>query len=301
MKDRLVGSDPIHPVARGSGPRPAALVAPGVIGHAALVSSPEYELDAALDLSPAERFARWVREASRILFITGAGLSADSGLPTYRGVGGLYDDGTTEEGLPIEVILSEGMMRERPEVCWKYIHKVESACRGAAPNRGHEVIALLERRRAGVVVLTQNVDGLHGVAGSDDVIEMHGNLHQLHCTGCDWEQGVPDYAELAPLPRCPDCGGVVRPRVVLFGEVLPPGAIERLGSEMHQGFSLVVTVGTSAGFPYIAAPIWRAPAMGARTVEINPGDSLVSDRVDLRLVDRAAPTLDALAASLGYG
>lgn len=249
---------------------------------------------------PVERFASWIREASRILFITGAGLSADSGLPTYRGVGGLYDGGTTEEGLEIEDALSGPMLQARPDVCWKYIGQVERACRGATPNRAHEVIAQLQQRREGVVVLTQNVDGLHRVAGCHDVIEMHGNVHELHCTRCAWERVVPDYEGLRLPPACPECGALVRPRVVLFEEALPGRAIDRLRAEVACGFSLVVTVGTTAGFPYIAAPVHMAARSGAHTVEVNPGTSLVSHLVDLKLAARAAPTFDALAAALGY-
>lgn len=245
-----------------------------------------------------QRFARWVEQADRILFITGAGISADSGLPTYRGVGGLYEGAGTEDGLPIEAALSGGMLRERPEVCWKYIHQIEQACRGTAPNRAHEVIAELQRRREGVVVLTQNVDGLHHAAGSDDIIEIHGNVHDLCCTRCSWEQLVPDYANLAIPPRCPTCDAVVRPRVVLFGETLPVPATARLRAEIMQGFSLVVAVGTTAAFPYIAAPVQMAGRWGAHTVEVNPGESEVSHLVELRVPARAAPTFEALAAAL---
>jgi NAD-dependent deacetylase len=256
--------------------------------------------------TPLERFAAWVRQAERILVVTGAGISADSGLPTYRGVGGLYDDAGTEDGVDIEDALSGPMMQRRPEICWKYIVQVERACRGAAPNRAHHVIAELQRRRAGVVVLTQNVDGLHRAAGSEDVIEIHGNVHELCCTRCAWERTVDDYEGLLPpseagptAPRCPECGAVVRPRVVLFQEMLPVGAIDRLRAEVARGFSLVVVVGTTAAFPYIAAPVRMAAGWGAHTVEINPGRSMVSDLVDLRLPARAAPTFDALAAALG--
>lgn len=249
---------------------------------------------------PLERFAAWVREAERILFITGAGISADSGLPTYRGVGGLYDDAGTEDGVDIEDALSGPMMARRPELCWKYIAQVERACRGAAPNRAHEVIAALARPGRHVVVLTQNVDGLHRAAGSEDVIEIHGNVHELHCTRCAWERVVPDYEALGPLPpRCPACNAVVRPRVVLFQEMLPTGAIDRLRAEVSRGFSLVVSVGTTAVFPYIAAPVRMAKSWGVPTVEINPGTSQVSHLVDLHLPARAAPTFDALARSLG--
>lgn len=246
-------------------------------------------------------FATWVDRAERILFITGAGISADSGLPTYRGVGGLYEDAGTEDGLPIEVALSGPMMRQRPEVCWKYIHQVERACRGAVPNRAHEVIAGLQRSREGVVVLTQNVDGLHRAAGSEDVIEIHGNVHELHCTRCAYEVVVPDYAALTIPPACPECGAVVRPRVVLFEEMLPDAALGRLQAELARGFSLVVAVGTTAAFPYIAAPVELARRWGAHTVEVNPGTTAVSHRVELRLAAGAAVTFDALARALAAG
>jgi NAD-dependent deacetylase len=248
--------------------------------------------------SPLERFAAWVRDAPRILFITGAGISADSGLPTYRGVGGLYDDAGTEDGLDIEEALSGPMMARRPELCWKYIAQVERACRGAAPNRAHHVIAELQRQREGVVVLTQNVDGLHRAAGSDDVIEIHGNVHALCCTRCAYEQVVPDYADVPIPPRCPKCGAVVRPRVVLFQEILPAVALARLQAELARGFALVVTVGTTAVFPYISAPVHMAAKWGAPTVDVNPGTSAVTHLVDLHLPFRAAPTFDALAAML---
>jgi len=248
-----------------------------------------------------QRLAHWVEEAPRILFITGAGISADSGLPTDRGVGGLYDDRGTDDGIPIEEALSGEMMEGRPELCWKYLHRMERACRGAVPNRAHEIIAGLERRREGVVVLTQNVDGLHGAAGSAALIEMHGNVHDLGCTRCAWEQVVDSYEALAVVPRCPECEGIVRPRVVLFGEVLPEAALARLRRELELGFSLVVTVGTTAVFPYIAEPVRLAPRWGAQTVEINPGTSAITEWVDLRVAKRAAPTFDALAAALGYG
>lgn len=272
----------------------ASLVHAGALGHAAGMAADD------APFPPLERFAAWVREAERILFITGAGISADSGLPTYRGVGGLYDDAGTEDGVEIEDALSGPMLRRRPELCWKYIAQVERACRGAAPNRAHAVIAQLQQRREGVVVLTQNVDGLHRAAGSEDVIEIHGNVHELHCTRCDWERVVPDYAALSIPPRCPACGAVIRPRVVLFQEMLPNAALTRLQAELARGFALVVAVGTTAAFPYIAAPVHLAARWGAHTVDINPGRSAVTHMVDLHLPARAAPTFDALAAALGY-
>ena len=233
-----------------------------------------------------------------ILFITGAGVSADSGLPTYRGIGGLYEDAVTDEGLSIEEALSGETLRRDPALTWKYIHQIEKACRGARPNRAHEVIAAIERRVPRTVVLTQNVDGFHVVAGSTRVIEIHGNVHQLRCRSCPWSTHVDDYAALEVPPRCPECGTIVRPEVVLFGEMLPPLAVQRLERELDEGFDVIFTIGTTSVFPYIAAPVALGRRSGTPTIEINPGASQVTHLVTLRLQSRAAPTLDALWSML---
>jgi len=116
-----------------------------------------------------ERIARRLARSRRVLFITGAGISADSGLPTYRGVGGLYNDEATEDGLPIETALSGALFSIRPDVTWKYLAQIAHNCRGAQPNPAHLAIASLERRIPDTVVFTQNVDGLHRKAGSSNL------------------------------------------------------------------------------------------------------------------------------------
>jgi NAD-dependent deacetylase len=244
-----------------------------------------------------EQAAAWVRESRRILFITGAGVSADSGLPTYRGIGGLYHDKSTDEGLPIEVALSGAMFCRSPDVTWKYIHQIEAACRGAAHNRSHEIIAELERRSE-VVVLTQNVDGFHRTAGSTRVIDIHGDLHELHCTKCPAARHVADYEGLDSVPTCEECGGLVRPNVVLFGEQLPSDKLEEYQHQLSRGFDVVFVVGTTAVFPYIAAPVVQARQQGVPTVEINPGESEVSDLVQVRLRRRAKDALEAIWEAL---
>ena len=247
------------------------------------------------------RLAKLASAASRVLFVTGAGISADSGLPTYRGVGGLYEIESTEEGIPIEVALSGEAMARAPALCWKYIHQIEAACRGALPNGGHHAIAALERHVEAVVVLTQNVDGFHHAAGSSRVVAIHGDIHDIDCTRCEATRRVEDYAELSPLPRCPQCGAVERPRVVLFGELLPEPAVATLMEEEARGFDLVVAVGTTAGFPYIAGQVARAAAAGVPTVEINPARTVLSDLVSLRIAGRAEPTLVSLCERLDGG
>lgn len=236
--------------------------------------------------------------ARHVLFITGAGISADSGLPTYRGIGGLYDGNATDEGFAIEDALSGEMMRQRPEITWKYLAQIEATGRGAVPNAAHEAIAWLESRTA-VTVLTQNVDGLHRMAGSTDLIEIHGTLHRLVCTACGLRLEVRNYDGLPLPPGCPDCEALLRPEVVLFGEALPDGAIRRLIETLEDGVDLVFSVGTTSVFPYIAEPVLWAQERGVPTVEINPGETRVSSYVDYRLRLGAAEAMARLRERLG--
>ncbi|WP_290652145.1 NAD-dependent protein deacylase [Aquisalimonas sp.] len=239
--------------------------------------------------------AQRLATARRALFITGAGLSADSGLPTYRGVGGIYDDGVTEEGIPFEVALSGDMFRRRPELTWKHIARIEAATRGASFNRGHEVLAAFEASLAHSCVLTQNVDGFHQRAGSQNVIEVHGNVHTLRCTSCEQVERVADFSQLREIPpACAHCGELIRPDVVLFGEMLPFQALDHLTEETTRGFDVVMSIGTTSYFPYIVEPVLNAREQGATTVEINPAETEISDAVDFRLPGRAATVLEAL-------
>jgi NAD-dependent deacetylase len=192
------------------------------------------------------------------------------------------------------------MFARDPALTWKYILQIEGACRHSQPNAGHRAIAALERRFE-VHVLTQNVDGLHKVAGSSQVIDMHGDVHLLYCTACDWRQVVDDYSHLpaALPPRCPDCRAVIRPDVVLFHEQLPTEKMARLEDQTRQGFDAVFSVGTSSLFSYISRPVWLAARRGGVTVEINPGQTRLSHVVEHRIQAGAADTLTALLEILG--
>lgn len=241
-----------------------------------------------------ERIVDVMHQARRLLFITGAGISADSGLPTYRGIGGLYNEQLTEEDIPIEVALSGQTLAEAPHITWKYIHQIEYACRGASYNDAHRIIANLQDCFEDVCVLTQNVDGFHRQAGSRNLIEIHGDIHDLHCTACDYTVVVPHYNDLEMPPSCPRCTALLRPRVVLFGEMLPEQAVEHLYSQLQRGFDLVFSIGTTSVFPYIAGPVLEAKRMGVPTVEINPATTVVSSFVDFKVPARAASSLASI-------
>ena len=244
------------------------------------------------------RVAAWLGQAKRVLCITGAGISADSGLPTYRGIGGLYDREITEEGFPIELALSGDMFRSRPSVTWRYIREIEAACRGATFNRAHEVIAALDQPPRETWVLTQNVDGFHRQAGSRHLIDIHGDVHELSCPECEYREHIDDYADLPAVPRCPSCMGTLRPDVVLFGEILPQHKVLELTTQLGRGFDVILSIGTTSIFPYIAGPVIEAQRQGIPTVEVNPGETEVSHLVDVKLTMRAAAACDAIWKAL---
>ncbi|WP_339524516.1 NAD-dependent deacylase [Pseudomonas sp. EA_35y_Pfl2_R111] len=245
------------------------------------------------------RVAQAIKQAERILLITGAGLSADSGLPTYRGLGGLYN-GHTAEGLPIEQALSGPMLQRDPALCWKYLAELGKACLGAQANAGHLAIAELQRKKSQCWLLTQNIDGYHRAAGSpmERLIEIHGEMAPLYCQSCGAIDGeLAQHLERPLPPRCAQCAGVLRPPVVLFEEMLPEQAIDTLYTEVRKGFEVVISIGTSASFPYIVEPLLRTRQAGGFTVEVNPQRTELSGRVDVHLQGRA---LDVLLELLSH-
>ena len=235
-----------------------------------------------------------LQSCKSILFVTGAGISADSGLPTYRGIGGLYNNKTTDEGWPIEQALSGQMLSDRPDICWKYIYQIEENCRKAKHNRAHEVIAEMEKHFERLWVLTQNIDGFHHSAGSKNIIDIHGDVHKLICTNCSFKKTVEDYSGIQIPPYCPNCGKLVRPQVVLFGEFLPMDKCQILRQQLDKGFDIVFSVGTTSIFPYIAEPVIEAKRFGKYTVEINPARTEVTHFIDYKIAAGAAETLEKL-------
>jgi NAD-dependent deacetylase len=247
--------------------------------------------------------ARILQQAGSILFITGAGISADSGLPTYRGVGGLYNDCDTDDDVAIEDALSGPMFAMRPELTWKYLWQIGAACVGAKPNAAHEEMARLENVGADVWVVTQNVDGLHRAAGSKNLVEVHGHIFDLRCVECgacfSAEELIKEYRVTTTLPpMCRECQGVIRPEVVLFSEMLPSEVVRALEDLATKDFDVVVAVGTSAVFPYIVHPIVQARRCGRPAVEINPCRTTISDVVSHRITLGAAEAMTRIRAEM---
>ena len=235
-----------------------------------------------------------LHKSRSILFITGAGVSAESGIPTYRGVGGLYNIDATEDGVPIEEALSGTMLAKNPALTWKYLLQIGLAVQNAFHNRAHEVIAEMEMHFHRVWTLTQNIDGFHRTAGSRNLIEAHGNMHSLSCTQCEYSVELDKYDGLELPPQCPACHSLIRPNVVLFGELLDGDGMDRMQAELAKGFDIVFSIGTTSVFPYIQAPIHLAKAAGNATVEINPCETSISHAVDYRLATGAAASLEEI-------
>ncbi len=241
-----------------------------------------------------KKVAGLLKKAQSILFITGAGISADSGLPTYRGMGGLYEDDATEDGIPIETALAGETLRKKPEITWKYLSQIEKRCRGARHNRAHEIIAETERHFERVWVLTQNIDGFHHAAGSKNVIDIHGDMHDIRCERCGWKTRVEHYDGLSIPPRCPECHAIARPDVVFFGELLQSRKVELMEREVGQPFDIYFSIGTTSVFPYIQHPMALASRLQRPTVEINPGKTGISGWVDTQIPLGAVEALDAI-------
>lgn len=240
------------------------------------------------------KIARLLENSQNILFITGSGISADSGLPTYRGIGGLYDDKVTEDGVPIEMALAGEMLATKPEITWKYLSQIEKNCRKATFNRAHEVISEMEKYFDRVWVLTQNIDGFHDNAGSKNVIDIHGNMHNILCPVCKWKRAIKDFTEIGIPPRCPECDTIARPDVVFFGEMLPQDKLNILQRELDRGFDIYFSVGTTSVFPYIKDPMAVAKHLGMPTIEINPGKTEISGWVNIKIPLGAAEALDMI-------
>jgi NAD-dependent deacetylase len=234
---------------------------------------------------PLEQARALVQKASSIAVLTGAGISAESGIPTFRGAGGLW-----KQFLP-EDLASPQAFRRDPNSVWEWYDSRRGLIDQAAPNGGHHALADLERRVPNFVLVTQNVDGLHQKAGSRTVIEIHGSIWILRCSQCDrsWvDRSVP----LPLVPHCA-CGAMARPGVVWFGEQLPQDAW--LAAEKAAvNCDVFLVVGTSAAVYPAAGLAGTARSAGAKVIEVNIEKSGISDTVDFSLIGPAGEILPKL-------
>jgi NAD-dependent deacetylase len=236
------------------------------------------------------RVVQHLARASRVTVLTGAGVSAASGVPTFRGAGGLWKQYRPEE------LATAAAFGKDPRLVWEWYDWRRQLIARCEPNAAHLVLAAWARRFPTYAVITQNVDGLHERAGLDAVTRLHGSIWEVLCWDrCKssprrWRDETVPFPDLPP--RCPHCGGLVRPGVVWFGEPLPPDAV--VAADNATDCDVFITAGTSAVVYPAAGYLGGARARGAFTVEINPEATPATDVVDVALRGPAEEVLPAI-------
>jgi len=242
-----------------------------------------------LNESPIQEIKARLAQARTVTVLTGAGISADSGVPTFRGTDGLW-----RNFRPEELASPEAFARD-PHLVWEWYNWRRELIASKIPNAAHLALVELERHIEHFWLITQNVDGLHPTAGSQKLSEIHGNIWKVRCTACGMISPNHDIPILNP-PHCPTCGGLLRPHIVWFGESLDPQDLDRSYTALHTCEVLLI-IGTS-GVVYPAAsfaPV--AKERGAYVVEINLDPTPHSDLVDLAIQGRAKDIVPQLVTT----
>jgi NAD-dependent deacetylase len=231
--------------------------------------------------------------------LTGAGISTESGIPDFRSPTGIW-----AEVDPMEYA-SLRAFRADPEKVWGFYAKRIEMLTGAEPNEGHRAIAELERRGLVSAVITQNIDLLHTRAGSQDVVEVHGSIRTASCPSCGRvyplavpaKRGAPPtVSTFLPVPRC-ECGSVLKPDVVFFGELLPPAAIDR-AYELARSAALMLVVGSALEvFPVAELPLETLRSGGSLAI-VNRGETPLDAKAELKIDGSAGKTLSAVLANV---
>lgn len=234
--------------------------------------------------------------ARRVVVLTGAGISAESGMPTFRGGGG--SEIWTWRGRPVTELSSAELIATDPKLVWEWFDYRRGILRDLVPNAGHYSLAEWERRFEEFTLVTQNIDDLHSAAGSLNVLELHGNIWRARCLRC----ASTFEARETPLeqnpPLCFVCGSAARPDVVLFGELVPEATFER-AEEAAARADLFFVIGTSAVvYPAASLPI-VAKQSGARVIEINPEMTDISIFSDATLLGKAGDMLPRFIKNRG--
>ena len=237
------------------------------------------------------RDALWA--ARKVVVLTGAGVSAESGVPTFRGQGGLWRDREVTQ-----LATPEGFAQD-PGLVWEFYNWRRELLSRCQPNPAHLALAAWERIRPGLVLVTQNIDGLHAAAGSENIVELHGNLWRLRCTGCGEESM--DYRSPVPYPPlCTHCAQMLRPAVVWFGEALDATILDRAMTASQECQAMVV-VGTSAVVYPAASLAPLAKERGAVVIEVNLEATPYSSLTDFSLLGPAGVILPALVEGIKTG
>jgi NAD-dependent deacetylase len=235
--------------------------------------------------------AALVRERQPCVVLTGAGISTESGIPDFRSPEGIW-----AEVDPFEVASIQAFLRD-PERVWGFYRTRIHSLLEAEPNPGHHALAELERLGLVEAVVTQNIDTLHTRAHSREVVEVHGSIRSAVCLTCGTDEGVDDVLaqlEERPVPQCSTCGSILKPGVVLFGELLPAEAMTR-ATGLARSAGLMLVVGSSLE----VWPVAGLPLEARSLAIVNRGPTALDDRAAIKIDGDAGPTLSALLAELG--
>lgn len=227
--------------------------------------------------------------AKRIVAFSGAGMSQESGIPTYRGSDGMWKEYDPQKYANIS------FFRKDPTYFWSFFRDVRyRTLVNSSPNEGHRALARLEERGVLRAVITQNIDGLHRTARSSNVIELHGNTRVIGCLECDADYGYEAIARRVKdgevPPRCDRCGGLLKPRVTFFGEALPEGAMENAAHESSNCDLMIVVGSTLEVFPAASCPL-IAKRSGAKMVIVNVGKTAMDELADVLIDGKAGEIL----------
>lgn len=243
-----------------------------------------------------KKLAALISESERMVAFTGAGISAESGIPTYRGEGGVWDKYDPNLYADIDVFLRD------PSYYWTFFKEVRlGLLSDIQPSAGHLALARLEKAGRLSSVVTQNIDGLHQDAGSERVIELHGNTRKIFCMRCGITcafEVLCDILERQNPPLCASCGGVLRPDVVFFGEQLPVEAMLGAMDEARQCDLMLVIGSTLAVYPAAGMPA-AALEGGARLAILNKGETAMDEAADLKIDGSAGEVMTAVLEEVG--
>jgi len=235
--------------------------------------------------------AERLRRAKHIAVLTGAGVSAESGIPTFRGEGGLWRQFRAED-----LATPEAFGRD-PRLVWEWYDWRRQKVAACRPNPAHHALAALESRGGEFLLITQNIDDLHRKAGSRRLVELHGNIWRVRCVAEGAVSELPDVPLREIPPRCA-CGSLLRPDIVWFGEMLPAEPLDR-AFRAAESCDLFLVAGTSALVQPAASLPLLAKQRGATVIEVNPEPTPISPLVDISLQGKAGEILPALVAALG--
>lgn len=216
-----------------------------------------------------QRLEERIKTATNVVVLTGAGMSAASGVPTFRGKDGLWEKFNPQELANVDAFLNN------PKLVWEWYNWRRDLIRNVKPNLGHYALVDVESYFPDFAIVTQNVDNLHQMAGSKRVLELHGNITRNKCIECS-QPYANDHIDQNEIPHCPKCGGLIRPDVVWFGELLPEMVI-REAQELSAAAEIFFSVGTSSTVEPAASLPYLAKGNGAYLVEVNPERTPLSD------------------------